>query len=462
MSEAQFIQPFKPDVQPILELHRGTDGYVGFSRRTAAGQFEKVCSVRADELGEIFEAFISAEVDADSFCTINTMWLSANEKATKSRIVPTQPMAQWGNARLRYLTACYVDIDCYKLGITQGQAVGACIDAQDRGVIPPATLFTRSGRGIWALWMLHNSEDPSKPVRAWSEVVGTYRRIERELVRLFQPIGADAAAQDPARITRVPGSLHRGSKNRVEYWFQLNKEGKPYSYRIDELAALLGVRTTKYPDAIRKVIDPKRREAAKKGYKALHAGRLEKMMLFLANRGVIEQGQRNHTAVIFASCLQRAKVEEEKVIEQVDRFGKHQCRPPLWDSEIAEAIREGRRLKFQSYTIGDWLKLTQAEADLIGWPAAGSRPREADTQLRTRAERTRQRRELVRTLIEFETTNNARFPTVQQTMDFVESFMGDKPSSATINKDMGALGYTNPRRQLKQANDDRQHALPVG
>ena len=39
-----------------------------------------------------------------------------------------------------------------------GKAIGAVIDAQDQGLIPPASVITRSGRGIWLLWLL---QDPN-------------------------------------------------------------------------------------------------------------------------------------------------------------------------------------------------------------------------------------------------------------------------------------------------------------
>ena len=222
-----FIEPTAPDARPIIELHRNNDGFVAFQRRTALGHFESVLSVRASELPELFPEFVAPHVDEESWFTVNSMHISEKRQRERAPIDPRFPRAQWGTSKLRHLTACYIDLDCYKLGLTVGQVIGTCIDAQDRGIIPPASIFTRSGRGVWLFWLLRDDEDERSPVRAWPEKISTYRRIERQLLRTFGELGADAAAVDPARITRVPGSLHRVAGKRVGYGAQHDRQGKP-------------------------------------------------------------------------------------------------------------------------------------------------------------------------------------------------------------------------------------------
>ena len=453
LAHPTFIQPAAPDALPIIEMHRGTDGYVAFQRRTAAGQFERVFSVKASELPELFPQFIAPHVDEESYFSVNTMHLRPWQITQRSKIDPRFPTAQWGSDQLRYLTSCYVDLDCYKLGMTIGQCIGLCIDAQDKGLIPPVSIITRSGRGVWLFWFLRDDENERAPVRAWAENVSTYRKIERHLLREFGSLGADPKAIDPARITRVPGSMHRQCGSRVNYWMQLDSSGRPFSYRLDDLAGRLGVRPTKYPASIARAVNPKFRERGLKGYNALHRKMLGMFLSLLAHRGTIAEGGRNHAALLFSSMLHRCKIEKTERIESVKAFGERQCLPPLRNKEIADAIREGEvHRKFNSYTIGDWLKITPAESALIGWPAEGSRPAESDIT-NTKADRTRTRREKVRSFVEHPQRIGSTVPTIRQIVDYVETTMGERPSTGTIQNDLAELGIVNPRRQRRQPPD---------
>ena len=441
----RFIEPTAPDARPIIELHRNNDGFVAFQRRTAKGQFESVLSVRASELPEMFPEFIAPHVDEDSFFTVNAMHISEKRQKDRAPIDARFPRAQWGTSKLRHLTACYIDLDCYKLGLTIGQCIGQCIDAQDRGVFPPASIFTRSGRGVWLFWLLRDDDDERAPVRAWPEKISTYRRIERQLLRMFGELGADAQAVDPARITRVPGSLHRGAGKRVDYWVQHDRQGKPITYRLNELAVLLGTRPTKYTAGIRKLMNPAFAERGKKGYEALHRQTLEKFMRLIAERGTIAEGCRNHAALILSVTQHRLRnsgIDEAERVSNVEKFGRMYCTPPLTEAEIADAIHKGREpYKFEKHTIADWLKITPAESELVGWPAANTRPAESDTRLRTRAEHTTARRTLILYTIEHATTP----PTVRQLADHIEAVTGNRPSTQTVHKDLGLLGIENPR-----------------
>jgi hypothetical protein len=452
----QFIEPAAPDPLPIMELHRDNDGFVAFQRKNSLGQFECVLSIRASEVSEHFPEFIAPHVDEESYFSINSMYLSPSRQRVRSKIDERFPMAQRGTSMLRHLTSCYIDLDCYKFGITVGQCIGAVIDAQDAGAFPPASIITRSGRGVWLFWLLRADDDPSAPVRAWPEKISTHRRIERQILRVFGTLGADAAAIDPARITRVPGSMHRATGKRVDYWLQADKNGQTITYRLDELAVAFGVAPTRYPAGITKAINPKYAERGRKGYEALHRGRLSKLMTLIARRGIIEEGSRNHTALLLAVCQHRCKIPDAELFENVEKFGRLQCRPALTEEEIRDAIRKRKQYRFDNYTVGDWLKITPEESELVGWPAAGTRPAKADTELRTRGQRTTARRELVLACVEG--SDGATMPTVAELVGYIEHYMGSRPSSRTIMKDLDALGIDNPRARRK-SDDAKQIPL---
>ena len=447
-----FTTPAEPDVRPIIEMHRGNDGWVAFQRRNSAGQFERVLSVKASELPEVFPEFILPHVGEESYFSVNSMHLTARQQQWRSQIDPKFPHAQWGTSMLRHLTACYIDLDCYKLGLTVGQCVGMIIDAQDRGEIPPASIITRSGRGVWVFWLLQGDEGPG-PVRAWPESISTYRRIERKLLHTFAQYGADPRALDPARITRVPGSLHRSAGVRVDYWVQHDQHQRPIAYTLNRLAALVGVRPAKYSPSIAKVVDPKRSEHGRKGYRALHAQRLDKLLRVFAERGKITEGHRNHALFLLVCFMRRCKIDPNEIGSTAAMFGTTQCIPPMRPDEIGSALDQGyarEQFKFTDYTIADWLGITPAESASIGWPAAGTRPIEADTVLRTKADRMITRRELLRAFIE---NRGGEVPTLAQCMEVIERMMGTRPSTKTMRADLIALGIVNPRARRKRGTD---------
>jgi hypothetical protein len=458
-SQQQFIEPARPDPQLIDVLHRGNDGHITFTDRNALGQFQSLFSVRAKRMLEVFPEFIERHIDADAFYTINSMWMSPRELATPSRHEPKLSMPKRSNKRLRWLTAAYVDLDCHKLGIKVGTIIGACINMQDSGIIPPASVFVRSGRGVWLFWLLHDDEAPDAPVRAWEETISTYRRIENKLVSMFNLLGADPQAKDPSRVTRVPGSLNRKSGTRVGYWVQLDEATrKPYAYRLDELAVRLGVRPTKYTPELRQTLDPKNpmyAERGKKGFRALHRSRLSKLMLLIGQRLTIQEGCRNHCALILTATLRGTGIDREKIDELVYRFGRTQCTPPMNDNEIATAIESGMKpgWKFTDYTIADWLRITPEESESPGidWPAAGTRPLSEDTELRTSAERRTVRREIILQYIENPARVSREFPTVRELQALIERETGSTVSLHTIKGDLVKLGIKNPRAKQRSA-----------
>ena len=453
-----FTTPSGPDVLPIIELHRGNDGWVAFQRRNSAGQFERVLSVKASDLAEVFPEFIAPHVDEESYFGINSMHLTARQQQWRSTIEPKFPHAQWGTSMLRHLTAAYVDLDCYKMGITVGQCIGEVIDAQDRGEIPPASIITRSGRGVWLFWLLQGDEGPG-PVRAWPESVSTYRRIERDLLLKCGRYGADAQATDPARITRIPGSMHRAAGVRVAYWVQHDQHQRPITYRLNELATLLGVRPAKYPASVAKIVDPKLSERGRKGYAALHTQRLAKLMRLIAERGGAHEGCRNRTAWLMVAFMRGCKVDRAEITRLVLLFGKHQCFPPLKDHEINSVLQsrtgtKGHGFKYSNHIIADWLKITPAESAMVGWPAAGTRPIDDHRELRTRADRTTSRREHLQGFVEnYAKHNGGEIPTLATCMEFIERQTGARPSTKTMRADLIALGIVNPRARRKRITD---------
>ena len=441
-----FTTPSGPDALPIIMLHRGNDGFVAFSGHNKLGQFCNFFSVPARDLPNVFTEFLAPHLGEDSFFSINAMF---RDGYRPSPVLPHRFREGHRNAgSLRWLTACYVDLDYYNIGATLGQAVGIVVDAQETGTIPIASMLTRSGRGLWAWWFLDNGH--GHPERAWPETVGTYKRIQRELTYRFRSISADPNARDATRITRVPGSIHRAASHeaghpvRVGYWIQRDTQGRAITYRLDELAVRLNVRPSRLAEGMRKVLNPLNQEKGRRGYAALWQQRLGKLVSLFAHRQVIAKGYRSRSALLLAVCMHRNRIDEAEIHNTVFRFGRFQCAPPLPDEEIQNAINQRASFsQFCDQTIADWLDVTREEADLFGWPAAGERTREAD-RIRNRNDAREARRSLLQAL--FGDNSRRRVPPLRDVQRILEDEYGIKATTRTIQKDLDKLKINRRRR----------------
>src|ERR1022692_2169377 len=136
---------------PILRLHRHSDGYIAFAAERDGEDFRPVISIRASELETWFPAF-REQLLRDSYVGINADWRLRSYGSDG----PAYGYPLHRSDQLRYINACYVDIDLHKLGLDVGAVIGRVINLQDSGQLPHASMIVRSGLGIWLLWMVHD------------------------------------------------------------------------------------------------------------------------------------------------------------------------------------------------------------------------------------------------------------------------------------------------------------------
>ncbi len=361
-------EPTGPDVLPIQALHRHSDGVISFHCKTASGEFRNLFAVRAEHLASMFPE-MRAQLEADSYYSVNAFWHREHRKryldATESR----------QRDRLRYLCACYTDIDSYRAGVDFGTALGMVVSYQDQGVIPPASVIVRSGQGLWLLWLLRDHHNPAMPARAWPEKVRLYCEINRAAGERLARIGADAAARDCLRLTRVPGSVHTGAGRRTKYWIQLDERGQSATYTLDELAEAFGVDQTLTSTARRAFAESTLPPGSHlRGHAQLNARRLREFEVLRSVRGgAFVAGHRNHAALVYAWLLRRSGADRETVLREVEALGR-KCRPALDESSVRGAVKsafgrgQGRIFgiwRLRDQTIADWLHITPAEADLL-------------------------------------------------------------------------------------------------
>lgn len=141
---------------------------------------------------------ISADFDGVDNCyvSMNTFYRTAGLKRQAGRSVDL----------LKRLNAFYVDIDCYKVGLSKNEVLLRLEDEFFGSQIPEPTFIIDSGRGIYLVWKLRNEDKKALP--RWTAV-------QNYLVDTLAELGADQACKDAARILRVPGSRNAKSGTTV-------------------------------------------------------------------------------------------------------------------------------------------------------------------------------------------------------------------------------------------------------
>jgi hypothetical protein len=407
---------------PILHLHRHEDGYIAFAAERDGDDWRPLVSIRASELETWFPLFRD-QLLKDAYVGINADWRL--RKHGDHGAAYGHPFH--GNDRLRYINACYVDIDFHKLNIDLGTAIGRVINLQESGQLPHASMIVKSGRGVWLLWLIHDIENPDISQRAFPDKLELYSRIQHAIIERLLPLGADMAARDAARHLRVPGSLHSGAEQTVEWWIQ-GESSSGYVYTLPQLAELFkAIPTRRHRGEIIAHNPAKRR-----GWVALNARRLRDFNTLRALRGGFSEGCRNNAAKIYAWLLRVNAVPPADVRGIVSHMAA-QCKPKLDNAAVKDAVTYGKKLqRMTDQTIANWLGVTREEAEMLeGLPPAGStkapRPRLQD--------RIAERRATIRDTI----AEAGRVPSLREVGAILKA-KGHAGSVRTVLNDYRALG----------------------
>lgn len=352
-----------PDIAPIRALHRHADGYVAFATKSE-DEFHPLVSIRADELQTYFPEF-QQQLFKDSFVSINAGYRLRNRQ---DRGKPKGYPRHDSNS-LRYLCACYADLDHYKIGASFYETLARVVWAQDHQVIPPASIIVRSGRGMWLLWFLRDPKNPDQAAGAWNDKIDVYCKIQRAIGKKLEGLGADLAANDAARHIRVPGSLHTGhteGSGFVTWWLQ-GSGNKGFTYTLDDLAAFFHVEPRKLHPKSREAFDEAKKPTTKRrrGWQALNSYRLRDFEILRSLRGGFLRGTRNNAAKIYAWLLRNDGLKRDEVERELYIFAG-ECRPSLAPSEVKAAasfvFKQGGMRKMLHQTIADWLNITPEES----------------------------------------------------------------------------------------------------
>ena len=385
--ELGVIDPRQPEI-PGLTDRLDTDAYFGVN--TSFGPWSRLEStekvVTRDEWRPIPGEYPGQELFTIEEIITSTIRRTINPKTGLKYSKHT-------NERIKWLNVCYVDIDCYKVGLTAGQAFGAVIDLQDNRTIPPVTMFGRSGRGLWLMWFLIDGMNPPKgerivykerhrpdtPQRKTKRAVAFYAKIQRALADKLKHLGADLGACDMARFAPVPGTLKTAADQRVTYWVQFDSKQRSFFYTLWQLADALGVSASKtahpvimeaLPDTTRQK-NPALSGAGKRGWLVRWQNALGDFETIRNLRGGgFDRGIRNRAAFFYGLLLTKSGMSPRDAEAHVREFGR-QCRPQLSEPEIAGAMKNACKPKGETTswvtngTLLAELEVTEVEASYL-------------------------------------------------------------------------------------------------
>lgn len=471
MTTPSIYTPSQPDLTMIRLIHRGHDGYVSFERKNADGSHDNIASIPANAMPSMFDQMIPV-VEYDGFFGINGMFRPGdvkNEHGLFDQHGNPLRKARRKTENLRWLTAIYADLDSHKLGMEPADVIGEIIRLQDADQMPPASIITRSGGGVWLFWLL-TGQDSTNPVRAWPENVAGWNRIQRAFNERFAQFGADTQAMDAARITRIPGSINTKRKfARVAYSVQFDAAGMPFTYTMERLAAWCGVsleirQHARLPSPAGK--DPKAVEKGVKGQAGRWTVATENFRKLWTMRGQWRAGLRNAAVLTYATILnshpKAVRMTDEQIAAELDRLYADMDQPTedrysrdQFETTVQAARGNASRRKSfgvlastRNQTFADWLEITPEEAaELPTWPASSKYRGVESPPPMTQGEVRRKRRELLKHHLENRKATGAELEPLHVLAELVEMAGLPRPADQTVASDLDKLGHVTHRKR---------------
>ena len=230
---------------------------------------------------------------------------------------------------LKTLGGLYVDVDCYKFGITAEDAWKELqeTDFLERYGIPEPTLVTFSGAGLYLHWILE-----SAGAEAYRSNQKIYQKCEKRLGEIFDSYASDKGAQDPTRWLRIDGSTHHRTGATV-HSIEVGKE----SFSLAEMAKALDIKEPTRSKVSRLSINSKPSHF----YKDLSRWAFLRMV-DLANvnedLGGFTEGYRN-TALLAYVTAGRVAGKTDMDIEAESYEFNQGFNPPLSEGEVFRVVR---------------------------------------------------------------------------------------------------------------------------
>ena len=312
----QWVTPDKPDPTLIKEIHRDHTGYVGYQFVDEETQdWKPFGAVPNRSTQHYFPEMSPYFDDQQAAFTINALQKGGKPFTSAPHWFKGLQYSRRVKQNVQRLNACYVDLDYYKLGIDFGQAVGALLSAAERDLIPNPSIMLRSGKGLWAFWLLqeHRKKDmegvSNQGVKARKRNTDHWVAIQRRLHDLFADTGSDrAVTTDITRCTRIPGTVGK-NKKRVGSIILVPEEGEStdrFIYTLPEMGEFLGVEhpylKSRKHESVTRDLD-KIRSSNQKCWATRWANCHSDFETLWACRETFKQGTRNYAVRLYTLIL---------------------------------------------------------------------------------------------------------------------------------------------------------------
>lgn len=490
-------------------IHRGPDGVIPLAVKDGGQQWRELGAI---PVGQPFLPGLLQQLAHDGYFGLNSSFMPAGgyrkgyrttvwrliegergygpdnkprapeeqvtEQRTRRQHVNPATGLQWTrhtSETLRWLNVAHCDLDFYKVGRDLGDTIGELVRMQQQRLLPPASVYVQSGRGLWALWLLLDTQNPTSgeailhkarhrpdtPVRATARAMALYARVQRAITEKLLHLGADIGAADGPRYAPFPGTHKTRSDSRVLYWEQHLEDGNLPFYTLPGLATALGlelypansasalvsaalsVRPFEEPaPAVRRIIarhpasTSSRSGSGAKGWRQRWLYHVQDIEILLRLRGgtlkTWHLPSRNKALTLFVAVYTRAGEHAETVRARAEQLG---ATMGLQRTEIRAAIRNGRKRKgvkaLSRRTLRAALAVTAVEASYLRADPARGPGREA-AELSAA-----QRRLAVQGIID---ANGGVPPSVRDTMRQLHG-QGISVSVGTVHADYRRLGF---------------------
>lgn len=398
-------------------LHRDPSSEIFFMRKKSND--DGLCVVGSLPLHAVRHQWsdgLSEQLRENSYFTINGARPHAPDRKTES---------------MKFLTALKADFDWHHPDrvLTADEMLLLMFDSIHKVGMPRPSLFTISGRGVWALWRIA-SDDRGQP--ADIQHADVYYRLNGSLLKALAahvPDGCDVdqKVKDIPRVMRVPQSINTKAGDAPVQFFHLSDD----MHTLPEFATVLCVRPK---DAHGKTVIPARQWL--KCVQQRWAVPLNWLIDVVTDRWInpIPQGTRHLTMRAAAYLMIRNHWDEDAMTAMLTTFADIYCVPKFTRDEIEAEIKQARGLVHKRWnlrheTLCQWIHATLAERALLIRPKRSTRE-QYRAAVREGMER---RRRLV--AAEMETNPNV---SVREMRELLRMSYGIEVSVMTVGADMKA------------------------
>lgn len=248
----------------------------------------------------------------------------------------------------------YIDLDCYKMGLSKEAALYFLKQDHFNRTIPRPNRIIDSGKGLYLIWSIRPV--PIKALPLWSA-------LERYFYEVLKDLGADAKCLDATRFLRVPGSINSSNGNLVHV---LNEYDYNYRYEIGEIKK-----------EYLKIIQDNKNKYAKRNktvnktlrfYNAytLNLARIDDLKKLCELRGYDLEGYRENILFLYRYWTCIVEEDSEKALDDVIELNKS-FNKPLKTVEVinhtksAETHYKAHKYNYSNSKLIEMLDITHEE-----------------------------------------------------------------------------------------------------